>query len=93
MLIGIAGGTGSGKTTVAHTIIERLPRGEAALIEHDWYYRDYPELPFERKARLNLDEPGALENDLRVAHLIIPEGGENRAALDVIVGCLLYGLR
>jgi len=78
---------------VAHTIIERLPRGEAALIEHDWYYRDHLELSFEQQSRQNFDEPDALENDLLVAHLIIPEGGENRAALDVIVGCLLYGLR
>jgi len=200
MLIGIAGGTGSGKTTVAHKILERMPASEAALIEHDWYYRDHPGLSFEEKGRLNFDEPAALENsllirhlkdlkegraiecpqydfatharkaetksvapcrivvvegilvfavkelrelfDLRLfidtdddirlmrrikrditkrgrdigsiqdqyyhtvrpmhrlhvapskdfAHLIVPEGGENRAALDVIVGCLLYGL-
>ena len=69
MLIGIAGGTGSGKTTVAHKILERMPPGEAALIEHDWYYRDHPELSFEEKGRLNFDEPGALESSLLIAHL------------------------
>jgi uridine kinase len=68
-LIGIAGGTGSGKTTVARKIAEMLPPGEAAVVEHDWYYRDNAHLSFEERARLNYDEPAALENDLLVAHL------------------------
>ena len=69
-IIGIAGGTGSGKTTVAHKILERLPKGEATLIEHDWYYRARPELSLEERAGLNYDEPQALENELLVAHLV-----------------------
>ncbi len=69
MIIGIAGGTGSGKTTVARKILKRMPAGEAALIEHDWYYRDHADLSFEERAVLNFDEPFALENDLLTAHL------------------------
>ena len=69
MIIGIAGGTGSGKTTVARKILKRMPAGEAALIEHDWYYRDHADLSFEERAVLNFDEPVALENDLLTAHL------------------------
>jgi len=70
MLIGIAGGTGSGKTTVARKILERMPRGGAALIEHDWYYRNRADLSLDDRVRLNYDEPAALENDLLVAHLV-----------------------
>jgi len=68
-IIGIAGGTGAGKTTVARKILKQMPAGEAALIQHDWYYRHRPELPFERRAALNYDEPAALDNALLVAHL------------------------
>lgn len=69
VLIGIAGGTGSGKTTVATKIVEQLPDGQAVMLEHDWYYRDHPELTLEERSRLNYDEPAALENELLVRHL------------------------
>jgi uridine kinase len=69
MIIGIAGGTGSGKTTVAHKIVERLPRDQADILQHDWYYRDNRHLPLEERARLNYDEPAALENELLLEHL------------------------
>jgi uridine kinase len=69
VLIGIAGGTGSGKTTVARKIVESLPAGEALLIEHDSYYRDRSHLPPADRQRINFDEPDALENDLLVADL------------------------
>lgn len=68
-IIGIAGGTGSGKTTVATKIIERMPANQAALIQHDWYYRDHPDLSLAARARLNYDEPEALENDLLIEHV------------------------
>jgi uridine kinase len=64
VLIGIAGGTGSGKTTVARKIIERLPQEDALLIQHDSYYRDRSHLPLAERERVNFDEPDALENDL-----------------------------
>jgi uridine kinase len=70
ILIGIAGGTGSGKTTAARRILERIPDGEAALIQHDWYYQDHSDLPPAERAGLNYDEPEALDNDLLVAHLV-----------------------
>ena len=70
LIIGIAGGTGSGKTTLARKLIEAVPAGRAAVIEHDWYYRDRSHLsPAEREA-VNFDEPAALENDLLIGHLV-----------------------
>jgi uridine kinase len=70
MLIGIAGGTGSGKTTVALKVAGALPPGRAALIQHDWYYRDRSHLDAAARARINFDEPAALENDLLLADLL-----------------------
>ena len=70
MLIGIAGGTGSGKTTVAVKLADALPAGRTALIQQDWYYRDRSALPFEARTALNFDEPDALENDLLLADLL-----------------------
>ncbi len=69
LVIGIAGGTGSGKTTVAKRIVEALPAGEALLVQHDWYYRDRADLSREERDKLNFDEPDALENDLLATHL------------------------
>ena len=69
MLIGIAGGTGSGKTTVARKLAAALPDGEAALIQHDWYYRDRSHLDRSARALINFDEPAALDNDLLLADL------------------------
>ena len=69
MLIGIAGGTGSGKTTVARKLADALPAGRAALIQHDWYYRDRSHLDPAARALINFDEPDALENDLLLADL------------------------
>jgi uridine kinase len=69
MLIGIAGGTGSGKTTVAQKLAQALPDGRAALIQHDWYYRDRSHLDPAARALINFDEPDALENDLLLADL------------------------
>src|SRR6516225_6187845 len=69
LLIGIAGGTGSGKSTVARKIAEGLPAGSVAVIDHDSYYRDRPELSFEARSKLNFDHPDELDNDLLVEHL------------------------
>lgn len=69
VVIGIAGGSGSGKTTVLRRIMEAFGRGRIALLEHDAYYRDLSHLPFEERARFNFDHPDALETDLMVAHI------------------------
>jgi len=69
LIIGIAGGTGSGKTTLARKLIEALPDQKASLIEHDWYYRDRSHLTPPERALVNFDEPDALENDLLLTHL------------------------
>lgn len=83
LIIGIAGGTGSGKTSVAHRILERMPEGRSALIQHDWYYRSHPELSLEARDELNYDEPAALDNDLLIEHLAALRDGRQ-------VGCPQY---
>ena len=68
-MIGLAGGSGSGKTTIARSIIETIGPDEVALIQHDAYYRDQSHLPFEQRVMVNYDHPNSLETDLMVRHL------------------------
>ncbi|OFX84437.1 MAG: uridine kinase [Bacteroidetes bacterium GWF2_33_16] len=68
-IIGIAGGTGSGKTTVVKKIIERLPKDEVAIIPQDSYYRDNSNLPLEERQEMNFDHPRSLEFSLLVEHI------------------------
>lgn len=68
LFIGIAGGSGSGKTTIAEATVRRL-EGKVALIQHDAYYRHMPQLSFEERTRVNYDHPDSLETELLVAHL------------------------
>lgn len=67
--VGIVGGTGSGKTTVADRLVEALPRGSVAVIAHDNYYRPRPDLPAAEREQLNFDHPDALDNPLLIQHL------------------------
>jgi uridine kinase len=69
LVVGIAGGTGSGKTTVANKLATALPAGRCVTLDHDAYYRDQSELPFEQRAVINYDHPAALETTLLVDHL------------------------
>ena len=69
LVIGIAGGSGSGKSTVVRHIIEALGRVDVTVLEHDRYYRDHPELRLEDRAALNYDHPNSLETDLLVSHV------------------------
>jgi uridine kinase len=69
LIIGIAGGTGSGKTTVVRKIIERLPKGEVAVLPQDSYYRDNADLPLEERQEINFDHPRSVEFELLVEHL------------------------
>lgn len=68
-VVGIAGGTGSGKTTVAHKLAAAIPHGRCVTIEHDAYYFDQTHLPMEERARINYDHPASLETALLVKHL------------------------
>lgn len=78
-IVGIAGGTGSGKTTLARKIREGL--GEASnLIQFDWYYRDLSYLPLKDREEVNFDHPSSLESELLVEHLKKLKNGE---AVDV----------
>ena len=69
LVVGIAGGTGSGKTTVAQRLAGAMPAGRCAMIEHDAYYRDQGHLTPEERADINYDHPGALDSALLVDHL------------------------
>ncbi len=69
VVIGIAGGSGSGKTTVQRRIMERFGPTAIALMEHDVYYRDLSHLPFEKRTQFNFDHPNALETELMVEQL------------------------
>jgi len=68
-IIGIAGGTGSGKTTVVRKVIESLPKGEVAIIPQDSYYKDNSHLPLEERQEMNFDHPASLEFKLLVEHI------------------------
>ena len=68
LVIGIAGGTGSGKTTLMNNIIEKFSEN-VTVLSHDNYYRRHDELTYEERCKLNYDEPAALETDLMARHL------------------------
>lgn len=69
LVIGIAGGTGSGKTTVVNKIIKSLPPGEVAVLPQDSYYKDSSHVPVEERSKINFDEPAAIEWTLLVKQL------------------------
>lgn len=69
IIIGVAGGSGSGKTTVAEEILQRVGRDRIAYIQHDSYYRDQGHLAPEERAKVNYDHPDSLESELLVEHL------------------------
>ncbi len=68
-VIGVAGGSGSGKTTIARALAEAVGADSCALIEQDCYYRDLAQLPAAERAATNFDHPDAIEVELLVAHL------------------------
>ncbi len=76
IIIGIAGGTGAGKTTIARALSEPLSPGSVAVIEHDAYYRDRPDLSYEERSLLNFDHPDSLDNELLLSHLEMLKRGE-----------------
>jgi uridine kinase len=82
IVIGVAGGSGSGKTTVVRKIVEALGDDQVSVLEHDRYYRDHPELRLEERAALNYDHPASLETDLMMRHV---EALRNNRDVDVPV--------
>lgn len=87
VIIGIAGGSGSGKTTVALRVREACPGKTIQIIHHDSYYHDNSHLPLEQRAEINYDHPNAFETDLLIEHL-----GELRAGRAVEVPCYDYAI-
>jgi uridine kinase len=69
MIIGISGGTGSGKTTVANRILQSVSASEVVFIQQDSYYRNVEDLPLDYRGVANFDHPDALDNDLLVQHV------------------------
>ncbi|RAR46855.1 uridine kinase [Flavobacterium lacus] len=69
LIIGIAGGTGSGKTTVVHQIMNELPETEVGIISQDSYYKETNNLSYDERTKINFDHPRAIDFELLVAHL------------------------
>ncbi|MBU5590928.1 uridine kinase [Clostridium sp. MSJ-4] len=76
ILIGIAGGTGSGKSTIAKEIYSRFNEECIAMVEQDSYYKDQSEIPFEERVKINYDHPKAFDTDLLIQHLKALLNGE-----------------
>ncbi len=76
LLVGVAGGSGSGKTTIARAIVDALPSHHVSAIEHDAYYRDLVHLPYEDRVKVNFDHPDSLDNELFVRHLDALRAGQ-----------------
>jgi uridine kinase len=77
LIIGIAGGTGSGKTTVVNQIIKQLPTDEVCVISQDSYYNATDNLPYEERAKINFDHPRAIDFELIIRHLKALKAGNN----------------
>ncbi|CAM1366582.1 uridine kinase [Tenacibaculum sediminilitoris] len=75
-VIGIAGGTGSGKTTVVNQIINELPADEVCVISQDSYYKETDNLTYEERTKINFDHPRAIDFDLMVEHLTNLKNGD-----------------
>lgn len=69
LIIGIAGGTGSGKSTVASSIFKSLPEKNISILEQDAYYKDQSNIPFEKRVNTNYDHPLAFDTDLLIQHI------------------------
>ncbi len=76
LIIGIAGGTGSGKTTVVNQIINELPADEVCVISQDSYYRATHELTYEERTKINFDHPRAIDFELLIEHISQLKSGE-----------------
>jgi uridine kinase len=69
IVIGIAGGSGSGKTTVAHAVLEKVGEEKIAFLAHDAYYKDLNDLPLAQRSKINFDHPDSLDTTLMIKHI------------------------
>lgn len=76
LFIGVAGGSGSGKTTIVNRIYSEVPRTSIAVIEHDAYYKDQSSLTFDQRCKTNYDHPLAFDTDLLVEHIEMLKNGQ-----------------
>jgi uridine kinase len=76
LIIGIAGGTGSGKTTVVNQILNELPANEVCVISQDSYYNETHNLSYQERTKINFDHPKAIDFDLLVSHINKLKKGE-----------------
>src|SRR5512133_3942300 len=77
LIVGIAGGTGSGKTTVVEKIMKVFPNGEIIIIPQDAYYRDNSTIPLEERQKINFDHPASVEFELLIQHLKMLKEGKS----------------
>ena len=77
LVIGIAGGSGSGKTTVAQTILQRVGQDRIAFLQHDSYYKDLRGLPPAQRNEFNFDHPNSLETELLIRHITALRNGKS----------------
>lgn len=77
MFIGICGGTGSGKTTVAESILRTVNADDVVFIQQDSYYRNLKDMPLDQQRLVNFDHPDAIDNDLLIKHLKRLRAGES----------------
>jgi len=70
MIIGICGGTGSGKTTIARAIVDAVGRANVVLVEQDSYYRNLADMPLDERHQANFDHPDSIDSDMMVNHLV-----------------------
>lgn len=77
MIIGICGGTGSGKTTVAKSIVQSVSESDVIFIQQDSYYRDLKDMPLDGRQLANFDHPDSLDNDLLIHHLKRLKAGQS----------------
>ncbi len=89
MIIGICGGTGSGKTTVAQKIIESVGEGNVSYLQQDSYYRNLGDMPLDVRHQANFDHPDAIDNELLLNHLEALRAGESieRPVYDFVTHC------
>ena len=76
ILIGIAGGTGSGKTTLANRLVESFGGDEVSILRHDNYYKRHDGMPYEERCKLNYDHPDAFDTQLLYEHIRALKGGK-----------------